>query len=603
MYRWSRCLTGILCRRKRGWSVPKQNQSSKAYEGGTKVITTNNSHEEIQAAIDAGGVVEFAPGIYEHTHYRISKPVHLIGNGAVLIGGKKIQWQRVDNSYLLCCNAPGEQPLRSLVVNGELRKRCRLPENGYWNHESVFPVRWMGTSLGGWERKPTEEELMTLRVAEGALDGITLDSAEITVVHSWSDSLVRIEKVEGQIVTFDIPVEFPAGGFGVKSYCLWNVPEALKMPGTFYHDTKAGKLYYYPLPGEDEHTVAYLPKYENIFYAEEPISDVEIEGFTLMCTEPSHVVVRFGAHKLSGAIELGEAANVKLHDLDITAVGGHGIRAIGKVTNMQVTYCHIHDIGAGALRTNVRNEEVKSEITDCHIHHVGLYYPSAIGISAFDFNTRHNEIHDTSYSALCINGNDFVIEKNHVYNTMLILNDGAASHSGNTHRVTLRNNLVYGIQPKDGHRLRIAYYLDELTRDWVVEHNVALECNFPNHNHMCGDHLYKENIFVNSKGSMFFDMLNTKWTCHYVGNVFSAGGDITVRMAEDAMTFEHNYFHSADGVIRHSITKNGEMIGEKILEMSDSNQQVEGVSFEKDERVFTVGDLTIDLRDVGPRHR
>ena len=80
---------------------------------------------------------------------------------------------------------------------------------------------------------------------------------------------------------------------------------------------------------------------------------------------------------------------------------------------------------------------------------------------------------------------------------MRILNDGAACYSGMTERVTMRHNLVYGIRPKAGHRLRIAYYLDELTRDWVVEQNVALDCNFPNHNHMCGDHLYKENIFVN----------------------------------------------------------------------------------------------------------
>ena len=565
------------------------------------MITPNNTFEEIQAAIDAGGTVEFAPGIYEHAHYRITKPVHLIGNGAVLVGGKRIKWERVEN--LLCCDAPKDQPLRSLVVNGQLRKRCRLPEAGYFRHESVFPVRWLGTTLGGWEKKPTEEELNTLRVEEGALDGITLDSAEITVVHSWSDSLVRIEKVEGQVVTFDMPVEFPAGGFGVKTYCLWNVPEALKIPGTFYHDIKAGKIYYWPLPGEDEQTIAYFPEFENIFYAQDPVFGVEMEGFTLMCTEPSHVVVRFGAQKLSGAIELEEVTDIKLHDLEITAVGGHGIRATGKVKNMQVSYCHIHDIGAGALRTEVRNEENKSEISDCHIHHVGLYYPSAIGISASDFNVRHNEIHDTSYSGMCINGSDFVIEKNHIYNTMLILNDGAASHSGATERVTMRNNLVYGIQPKDGHRLRIAYYLDELTRNWVVEHNVALECNFPNHNHMCGDHLYKENIFVNSEGDLFFDMLNTKWKCNYVGNVFSAGGDITVRMEEDAMTFEENYFHSANGVIRHSILKKGEITGEKILELSDSNQQIEAVSFEREERVFTVGNLTIDLSDVGPRHR
>ena len=133
---------------------------------------------------------------------------------------------------------------------------------------------------------------------------------------------------------------------------------------------------------------------------------------------------------------------------------------------------------------------------------------------------------------------------------------------------------------------------------------MALECNFPNHNHMCGDHLYKENIFVNSKSDMFFDMLNTKWKCNYVGNVFSAGGDITVRMAEDAIgDFENNFYHSDNGLIKQSLMKNGEIIGERTLEMSPGNQWIEAVSFDRNERIFTVGDLTIDLSDVGPRKK
>ena len=100
------------------------------------MITPEYSQKQIQAEIDAGGVVEFGPGIYESAHYRITKPVHLIGNGAVLVGGKRVKWTRVRNTFskepefLLCSDAPGKQPLRSLVVNGQLRKRCRLPEPG-----------------------------------------------------------------------------------------------------------------------------------------------------------------------------------------------------------------------------------------------------------------------------------------------------------------------------------------------------------------------------------------------------------------------------------------------------------------------------------------
>ena len=36
------------------------------------MLTPQNTHKEIQAVIDAGGTVEFAPGIYENAHYRIN---------------------------------------------------------------------------------------------------------------------------------------------------------------------------------------------------------------------------------------------------------------------------------------------------------------------------------------------------------------------------------------------------------------------------------------------------------------------------------------------------------------------------------------------------
>lgn len=52
------------------------------------MITPQNTQKEIQAAIDAGGIVEFAPGIYEKAHYRITRPVHLIGNRATLEIGR-----------------------------------------------------------------------------------------------------------------------------------------------------------------------------------------------------------------------------------------------------------------------------------------------------------------------------------------------------------------------------------------------------------------------------------------------------------------------------------------------------------------------------------
>lgn len=586
------------------------------------MLTPQNTTKEIQAAIDAGGVVEFAPGLYENAHYRISKPVHLIGNGAVLLGGSKIKWQRVKNlflsgaepEYLLCCDAPKGLPLRSLVVNGELRSRCRFPERGYLQHESIFTPQYRGVTGGGWERKPTTEEMTTMRVPEGSLEGLSLHSAEVTIMHSWDDSMVRINHIDNNIVTFDQETSFPVGGFGVKNFCLWNIPEALKEIGTFYHDTAEGKLYYYPLDGECEDTVAYLPEHYSILYAEEKVTDVKMEGFTMMCTESEHVLAGYGARRLSGAITLTQGSNILLKDLTITAVGAHGICTQEEIADMKIERCHVYGVGAGGIRVansksvsgraDEYGEYPKSEVTDCHVHHIGQYFPSAIAIATVNCDVRHNEVHDTSYSGIDCRGDHIIIEKNLVYNTMNVMNDGAAIYTfGSQGGGVLRNNLVYGVQPRDGHRLRIAYYLDELSRGWKVEHNVALECYFTSHNHMCGDNTYVENIFVNSQGDMLYDMMKTTFPCNYIGNVFSAGGTITVRMAEDGLAqFEKNCFHSVDGRMIHRLIRDGKIAGEDTLKMSESNQKIDAVAFDFSERVFNAGDLSIDLRDIGPRN-
>lgn len=590
------------------------------------MLTPQNTHKEIQAVIDAGGTVEFAPGIYENAHYRINGSVHLVGNGATLVGGRRIKWQWVKDIFvhegeqcedtgpcnserntkkILCCDVPGHQPLRSLVVNGELRSRCRLPESGYLQHANVFDAVWRGSSEGGWDRKPTDEELLSMRVPEGALDGLTLDSAEVTIVHSWSDSMVRIVQAKDNVITYDMPAENPAGSFGVKNYCLWNVPEAFKSAGTFYHDTAAGKLYYRPLEGETEDTAAYLPEQASIFYAEEAISGVEIEGFTLVGTEPPHVLAGFGAQQITGAIEFKDVSDIKVHDMTITAVGGHGIHVTGAAENAEVADCLIFGVGAGGVTIHSRKDAAKSEVHDCHIHHVGMYYPSAQAISVGNCNLRHNYIHHTSYSAIGCGGEDFIVEKNFIHDTMIVLNDGAAVYSFGAQRGILRNNLVYGIRTKKGHHLRIAYYLDELTNGWLVEHNVALDCDYPNHNHMCGNHTYRENIFVNTKAHILCNMLRAKWKNRYVGNVFSAAGEVFIRMkAEDLETFENNRYYSKSGKIIQSLLVGAEMVGDRPFEeISDTNKLIEQVQFDKDQRIFTVENLTIDLTDVGPRQK
>lgn len=564
------------------------------------MITQNSTQEEIQQAIDAGGTVEFAPGVYENAHYRITVPVHLKGSGALLAGGQKIRWQEQEDGVLFC-EVDKPQPIRTLVVNGSLRQRCRIPESGYLKHESVFDVKWMSTTGGGWQRKPTLEELTTLKTQKDALKGLTLEGAELTVLHSWDDSMVTVAGAQRDVITFAGPAGHPAGGFGVQDYCLWNVPESFTKEGTFWHDVKGGRVYYRPLPGENADTEAWLPVFESIFYAEKPVENLEIEGFALTATDTPRESAGFGAYKMPGAIDLSDVRNSRLHHLCIFAVGGYGIRTTGKVSALQVNRCEISDTGAGGLRVGSGGEDAKSEISDCRVQYTGLYYPAAIGIAAANCNILHNEVSHTSYSAINCSGNDYTVEKNLLHDAMEVLNDGAAIYSFGTQRGVLRENLTWGIHPKDGHILRIAYYLDETARDWLVERNVALDCDYPNHNHMCGGHTYRENLFV-SGADLLITMQNAASANRYLGNVLSAAGEIIIRMPVNGMEeFSGNAFHSSSGRIRHGVVKGYDVLEERDLSMGENNRRIDQLDFSIHERLFEAAGLKIDLTDVGVR--
>ena len=184
------------------------------------------------------------------------------GEEPVLYGGRPISgWVREGAFWTadLPEVAAGAWDFRLLHVNGRMCPRARLPAEGAFRHENEFPVRWMTAAGGGWERSPTEEELTTMQYRAGDLGSwLDLNNAEVTVCHAWDDSMVGVQAidVDTRTLTFSSPCGHPPGGFGswlahANTYVVWNVMQGMNEPGQWYLDRTAGKVVYWPLPGED----------------------------------------------------------------------------------------------------------------------------------------------------------------------------------------------------------------------------------------------------------------------------------------------------------------------------------------------------------------
>ncbi len=171
-----------------------------------KIILGGGSYYEAHIVLgpeDSGLTIEAAPGEIP-----------------VLYGGRPVtNWEKDGDFYAAKLEGvkEGKWDFRALIVDDEMRFRARLPETGAFTHLSEFNVRWMSTTGDGWQRKPTEKELTTMKYKKGDLGTwLDINNAELTIFHAWDESVVGLKNIDDntQTVTFSIPSGHPPGAFG-----------------------------------------------------------------------------------------------------------------------------------------------------------------------------------------------------------------------------------------------------------------------------------------------------------------------------------------------------------------------------------------------------
>lgn len=480
-------------------------------------VVSNKDYGKIYEALEKGGEIRFEEGVYNDLHLKITKPVHLIGNGALLAGGTPVKWKR--EGELLVCDTKKGRTIKAFNVNGTLRRLCRYPESGYINHDTVFDVRWLSTSEGGWARKPAKEELTRVRFENGQLDGLDVSNAEITVVHSWSESTSDVLKFENNTVYLSDDAYYPPGGFGIRECYFKNVPQALKSKGTYYHDAKAGKLYYMPLDGEDESTPAYVPSDGAII--EISCGDVEIEGFELTASE-------------GGGIYADGFYSLKLHDLDIHGVGARGISLENppESSRTQITNVSVRSAGATGIYANLSGGE--NTLEHCFVSDIGISpgrERMVYGIEALRTDIRYCEVRNTPYTGIRYSGESITVEKNRLCNVMRELDDGAAIYSFAAKNCVVKNNRVWDIQLDKTKSNRMAYYFDEQSENCVLSNNFAKNCVVMLNIHMSKNIAVKNNVFVNYVDDTKITLARS-FDISLTDNILMSQGVFRIRMCE-----------------------------------------------------------------------
>lgn len=442
---------------------------------------------------------------------------------------------------------PSSKPVRCLTSGGDLVPRARFPHTGRFQHESNFSVRWMSTTGGGWERKPTEAELTTMTVKAGQLPAsFKVENAEVTVYHMWDESTIGVKSFDpsARRMVFSGELGHPPGAFEVKDYVVWNTTEGLT-EGSWMHDRTKGEILYWPKRGQEPRPgIDMRTAFAEFALKLKDAHDVTIRNLSFTSSGTPLKSGGFGAGHYEGVLSADSSKNLTLSRLTVKGTSGWGIRT-WNCEGLKVERCQVQNCGAGGLRA----EGVNATVSDSTLQNTGLYFPSApsLWLQGAGSSALHNLITDSTYSGIIGGADDQLIQGNRIKRVMTVMHDGAAIYAGFAKRMVYRGNWVSDIEDTGGYGAS-AYYLDEGATDCVVEGNLSEGVLRPSQNHMALNCTIRGNLFlIPGDGRLEFARCTG---FKLEGNLIEAKGSLTFRFPEGGVSFGRSLLSSSTNDFR-----------------------------------------------------
>jgi len=403
----------------------------------------------------------------------------------------------------------GPWHFRQLFINEKRAIRARFPNA---NEQNPFLYAIEGT-----------KEYVKLLNGQVKADWGDEPDAQINIVpqwrffNQWND--VTGVNVKESIITIG-PRERHAAMNQGSWFWIEGVKSELDQPGEWYLDTKIGRLYYIPQPGQNPNNQKIVAPYLNrIVYLKGDVEKgthvkyVNFKGLEFRHTTFTLGQIEARVHT-DGAVVFENAQNCNIEGCSFENIGGYALWLHLDCRNN--AFCRntvLNSGGGGVLLTGSRLSYMDdskiytpgeaaakvapylTEITHNTVKHCGQirYYGGAVHIDSrpasmtmFPGNhIAHNHFEDLSRNGVFTfrNQGGNVIEFNEIHNCMQTTIDGAAIHFASMNRFNapnyIMNNYMYDVwgleQKPDGkpiRRLGNAVFLDWATSNTTVKNNV-----------------------------------------------------------------------------------------------------------------------------------
>lgn len=451
------------------------------------------------------------------------------GAKAVLTGGRRIVGWRPGDGGVWTAQIPevesGQWNFIQLYVNGELRRRARIPNEGF--------LRVAGFPDGGRDVH-YHTDCRRFEYAPGDIDPnwTNLNDVEVIVYHFWTDSHLPIESidVDQRIVTFKHKAgkvftdDFTADG---ARYIVENVYEGLDVPGEWYLDRRSGTLSYLPMPGEDMAVAEVIAPVAPalIEISGDPLGRRLVEHLRFENLELCHTSFQLppgnsndgqGSSSVPAAIRLRGARHCVFDACTIRDLGTFAFELSEGCQANRFTQNRLTGLAAGAFRVSGADENGHpllrtggSLIADNTIGPYGVVYPSAVGVLLMHTagnRVEHNEIRHGGYTGVSVGwrwgyqrsiSRDNLVAFNHIHHIGrgLLSDMGGIYTLGVSPGTVLRGNLIHDVESH--HYGGWGIYNDEGSSHILVEDNVVYNTKFAGYNiHYAKEITVRNNIFA-----------------------------------------------------------------------------------------------------------
>lgn len=554
----------------------------------------------------------------------------------VISGGKALTGfapTEVNGHAMIAADVPGIKEGRwnpdQLFVSDRRADRTRLPKQGWYTIKSAPTGDTWGEGQDGF----------TFNEGEIKSSWRNLPDVDVIAFTLWIESRMPIKSVDDatHIVSLAKRSRFwLASDFNRNAgarYCLENVFESLDTPGQWYLDRAEGRLYYYPMPGEDWRKAEFVaPALETLVHFAGtdagPVEHVRFRNLRFAHTQHKLPPDRSGsaqaAVEVPAAVILDRARKCEISHCEISRIGTYAVEFGVNCTDCSISACKITDMGAGGVKIGHYAQSIT--VADNEISDGGKIFASAEGVwigGSPHNRVIHNSIHDLYYTGVSVgwswgygksNAFDNLVASNHIHHIGRgVLSDlGGIYTLGISPGTILRNNLIHDSESFSYGGWGI--YTDEGSTGILIENNVVYRTTTGGfHQHYGEENTVTNNIFAFARDHQIQRTRvepHTSFTFERNIVYYDTGALLGGNWAEDRYKMDYNVYFDASG---KPVTFEGASLEDWRKRGHDAHSIIADPMFidpkkadfrlKPDSPAFKLGFKQPDVSNVGPRKR